>query len=52
MHLWQGVLQHILAVCTVYVGCGGEQFTNNVGSLICEMKIANYESNLHSLKIP
>ena len=24
MHLWQGVLQHILAVCTVYVGCGGE----------------------------
>ena len=24
MHLWQGVLQHILAACTVYVGCGGE----------------------------
>ena len=24
MHLWQGVLQHILVVCTVYAGCGGE----------------------------
>jgi len=33
MHLWQGVLQHILAVCTVYVGCGGVAYSAFVGNI-------------------
>ena len=33
MHLWQGVLQHILAVCTVYAGCGGELQFAFVGNI-------------------